>query len=337
MSDSRESNLQSLYVLLDLLLADQRCQGLDPSNEFACSTAIELCLADYLTGPVMDLQLPDYADVRTLVRAVLAEVVVPEPIVGDATDSMTQASDDAHPILPIMAPIPDTCVLTLPHAYARCGAPYADGSPFQLREAVAQRLAQAQAWLGEKKPGFRLEIFDAYRPVSVQAYMVAFTLKEALAAEGIAWDVYAADPEQPIHQQLRQRVSEIWAQPSLNPRTPPPHSTGAAVDLTILDASGKALPMGCPIDHLGPESEANFYVRHGQQHEQAHENRTLLYQCMHQAGFRRLPHEWWHFSYGDQWWALLNALNTALVASRSETCLELPLRAHYGRVDTVVP
>jgi D-alanyl-D-alanine dipeptidase len=39
-------------------------------------------------------------------------------------------------------------------------------------------------------------------------------------------------------------------------------------------------------------------------------NRELLNRVMSGAGFHRLTHEWWHFSYGDQMWALLESMRT---------------------------
>jgi len=33
------------------------------------------------------------------------------------------------------------------------------------------------------------------------------------------------------------------------------------------------------------------------------QNRRLLCHAMHQAGFENLPSEWWHFDYGDRFWA----------------------------------
>ena len=56
-----------------------------------------------------------------------------------------------------------------PHPYAGLGAPYGAGaSPFRLRAAVVERLLEAQLALQAAAPGWRLAIFDAWRPLAVQ-------------------------------------------------------------------------------------------------------------------------------------------------------------------------
>ena len=46
-------------------------------------------------------------------------------------------------------------------------------------------LRQAQSKLESIQPGWRIQIFDAYRPVAVQQFMVNHTLQEILAAKGL--------------------------------------------------------------------------------------------------------------------------------------------------------
>ena len=61
--------------------------------------------------------------------------------------------------------------------------------------------------------------------------------------------------------------------------------------------------MGSPIDELSARSHPDYYATHP--HPQAHQyhaRRTLLHDMMNEAGFRRHPGEWWHFSLGDQMW-----------------------------------
>jgi D-alanyl-D-alanine dipeptidase len=107
---------------------------------------------------------------------------------------------------------------------------------------------------------------------------------------------------------VRVLVARFWASPSADPATPPPHSTGAAVDLTLADHEGQPLPMGGAIDALGPVSEPDHYASAAlaaPQSEPArwHANRERLQDVMAVAGFCRHPNEWWHFSLGDQLWA----------------------------------
>jgi D-alanyl-D-alanine dipeptidase len=326
---------ESSGAITRLLLAVQEKLSLIATDVKALEDRVDCCLVDYLGD----------ADKASLVRTALVEVKVPPPI----TPTTVSASHLPGPHLPgstpalpsglegeALVPLPESCALSLPHAYECLGAPYGNVSPFQMRVSAVQRLAQAQVWLQQARPGYQLQIFDAYRPVSVQAFMVEYSLQQSLAAHNIEWAEYQSNPDAPQYTQLRRRVAEIWALPSPNPQTPPPHATGSAVDLTIVDETGKPLDMGCPIDHLGPESEANYYARIGQSTHPAQMNRCLLVECMAVAGFKRLPHEWWHFSYGDQWWALLDFLHTAQYGDDlSSSASEPRLQAHYGRYDAV--
>lgn len=54
-------------------------------------------------------------------------------------------------------------------------------------------------------------------------------------------------------------VGRFWAAPSPDPATPPPHSTGGAVDLTLATTSGEPLDLGGEIDAIGAVSEPDHY------------------------------------------------------------------------------
>jgi zinc D-Ala-D-Ala dipeptidase len=219
---------------------------------------------------------------------------------------------------PLVA-IPFTFARCEPHAYAQLGAPYGDDSPFALRQGVIDRLTQAQDCLQQFQPGWRLQIFDAYRPVAVQQFMVDYTLAAVLRDRGWALDQITPDQRADALQQVHQ----FWAMPHPNPLTPPPHSTGGAVDLTLIDANGQPVDMGGAIDELSPRSHPEHYVGLADADAQRYDRqRQLLNYCMTQAGFERHYHEWWHFSYGDQLWAWL----------RNRRDLREGAIAQYGRV-----
>ncbi|PSO49210.1 MAG: D-alanyl-D-alanine dipeptidase [Cyanobacteria bacterium SW_9_44_58] len=199
----------------------------------------------------------------------------------------------------------------IPHPYQKLGAPYKEVSPYMLRQGVLEALKQAQKQLQIKQPGWRIKIFDAYRPVAVQQFMVDYTfqtLRQQLPHE----------PEEAIAQQ----VAQFWAQPSENPETPPPHSTGAAIDIALVNEQGETLDLGSEIDELSSRSYPDFYQAATGHWEQLYQQRrALLKAVMVEAGFRQHPQEWWHFSCGDQMWAWLK---------RQEVPQEV--MAYYGRV-----
>ncbi|MCT0226283.1 M15 family metallopeptidase [Synechococcus sp. CS-1328] len=204
-----------------------------------------------------------------------------------------------------------------PHPYQVLGAPYgtAEG-PFRLRRGVIERLLQAQEQLQRHEPGWRLAIFDAWRPVAVQRFMVRHTVIEECGRLGLdpapalalVQGDAKADAIVPAQRQVVEQVGRFWAPPSDDPATPPPHSTGAAVDLTLADSAGVPLAMGGAIDALDVVSEPDHY-RAAAERDPTSEAATWqrrrqgLRQAMEAAGFRQHPNEWWHFSHGDQLWA----------------------------------
>jgi len=189
-----------------------------------------------------------------------------------------------------------------PHPYEKLGAPYGEYSPYFIRKTVVNYLINAQTYLQQLRPDWRIQIFDAYRPVAVQKFMVNYTFSQVIEEKGLIESNLSEVEKQSIWQE----VYKIWAEPSLDEKTPPPHSTGAAVDVTLVDDMGQVVDMGSPIDELSDRSLPDYYAQI--QDDQAlhyHANRLLLKDVMEKAGFTRNPREWWHFSFGDQMWAWL--------------------------------
>lgn len=211
-----------------------------------------------------------------------------------------------EPLLPV--PLSEFAVVD-PHPYIACGADYGEMSPYYLRAGAIDRLRQAQQNLSQIHPGYRLQIFDAYRPVAVQQYMVNYTFQQVLQTrQQPASDLTPAEAAE-----IWQQVYQIWAVPSFNPATPPPHSTGAAIDLSIIDENQQSLDMGSPIDEMSERSQPDYFARRSSG-QQFHHNRELLYRVMTSAGFQRHPGEWWHFSWGDQLWAWICRENNVLLS-----------------------
>lgn len=137
-----------------------------------------------------------------------------------------------------------------------------------LERGFARRVARAQALLEQLRPGCRLLIYDAARPMSVQRRMYALVADTPLK-------VYVA----PAKRGGR-------------------HNYGVAVDLTIVDAKGKPLDMGSPFDHFGPEAhvgQEDELVASGAMSATVRDNRRLLYEIMSEVGLRPYEREWWHY------------------------------------------
>ncbi|MBE9228083.1 D-alanyl-D-alanine dipeptidase [Phormidium sp. LEGE 05292] len=203
-----------------------------------------------------------------------------------------------------LAPIPlEQFAAQTPHAYEKLRAPYGKLSPYYLRETVLENLIQAQNQLQLTHPNWRILIFDAYRPVAVQQFMVDYSFAELVSDRQLNLEELS---ETEIAE-LWQQVYQFWAAPSLDPATPPPHSTGAAIDVTLVDENGNIVNMGSAIDEISSVSFPDYFAHSNDFPEkQYHAHRQLLFEVMRSANFLRHPNEWWHFSYGDQMWAWLS-------------------------------
>lgn len=209
-----------------------------------------------------------------------------------------------HEVGDPLVPLPPALHRLEPHPYASLGAPYGiTACPFRLRQGVVDRLLRAQELLAEREHGTRLAVFDAWRPVAVQRFMVAHATAQTCRERGL-------DPRGsgPAWEAVDQEVARFWAPPSEDPATPPPHSTGAAVDLTLASGNGEPLEMGGAIDAIGPVSHPLHHAAAAAvdplgEAARWHQRRVLLAEVMGEAGFAQHPGEWWHFSWGDQLWA----------------------------------
>ena len=201
---------------------------------------------------------------------------------------------------PLVA-IPDHLFKINPHPYKSLGAPYGDRSPFFIRQGILEKLQKSQDYLQSLHPDYQIAIFDAYRPIPVQQFMVDYSFAQLVQDRGLD----ANNLTEVQKTALMTEVIKFWAIPSDNPKTPPPHSTGAAIDITFYNISDAAeINMGSPIDEISDRSLPDYFSTF--RNPQAvifDRDRQLLNQVMTYSGFVRHPNEWWHFSYGDQLWA----------------------------------
>ena len=133
-----------------------------------------------------------------------------------------------------------------------------------------------------KALGFRLVIYDAYRPQRAVDHFARW-------AEDIADDrmksVFYPDVDK----------ADLFEKGFIARRSG--HSRGSTVDLTLLDeATGALVDMGGPFDFFGELSHPDYAGVTAQQHA----NRMLLQSAMVKRGFKPLSTEWWHFTLVDE-------------------------------------
>ncbi|MEV7283448.1 M15 family metallopeptidase [Streptomyces sp. NPDC093252] len=167
-----------------------------------------------------------------------------------------------------------------------------DGSYARVRADVLRRLLLAQ---GALPSGVHLLLVEGFRPPALQRrYFEEYsaTLRAAHPQAGPA------------------RIREL-ASAYISPPEVAPHVSGGAVDLTLCAADGTELPLGTEVNATPEESGGRCRTGAPGLDAGARANRAVLGRAMTAAGFVNYPTEWWHWSYGDRYWALLTAAPAA--------------------------
>ncbi|MBR4658556.1 MAG: M15 family metallopeptidase [Clostridia bacterium] len=126
--------------------------------------------------------------------------------------------------------------------------------------------------------GYRLKIFDAYRPVCA-------------VKQFIFWGIEDTDIRMKPYFYPELEKQELFAKGYIAKLSS--HSRGSTVDLTLLDMrTGRELDMGSPFDLFSEISHPDNRSVTDEQYS----NRMLLQSAMVRGGFRPLDCEWWHFT-----------------------------------------
>lgn len=126
-----------------------------------------------------------------------------------------------------------------------------------LRVKTIKALLQANKAFIEK--GYRIKLYDCYRPLAIQKKMWKIVPNPTYVA---------------------------------NPKKGSIHNKGGAVDITLVDSLGVELDMGTGFDFFGPE--AGHYYNHLAADILA--NRKFLKDIMLQNNFKSFDSEWWHYN-----------------------------------------
>jgi D-alanyl-D-alanine dipeptidase len=137
---------------------------------------------------------------------------------------------------------------------------YQEPQPFLHIEALEKLKIASQI---AQNLGYKIKIWDAFRPLKVQEFMFNHFAKDELMQS------YFSDP----------KTGSV------------PHCRGVAVDLTLVDKDNNELPMGSDFDELSELANHNCNkISKEQQH-----NRLILLGIMTLSGFDFYSKEWWHY------------------------------------------
>ena len=130
--------------------------------------------------------------------------------------------------------------------------------------------------------GFRLKIFDTYRPVKAVKHF-------------ILWGIEDQDLRMKPFFYPDLEKQELFARGYIAKQSS--HSRGSTVDLTLLDMNtGMEVDMGSPFDLFSERSHPDSR----EVTEEQYENRMLLQKAMIRSGFQPIDCEWWHFTLEDE-------------------------------------
>ena len=173
-------------------------------------------------------------------------------------------------------------------AYYRRGVPYSIDKCL-MRKSVAEKLMNASLKLPE---GLCFKIFDAWRPFEVQQQLFSQYREKVKAQNPLMSNT-----------EIDLQTQKFVSKPLKSLENSPVHSTGGAIDLTLATLDGKELKMGTEFDDFSLKAYTAYYENEENQEIEIRNNRRVLYNVMISEGFTNLPTEWWHFDYGDKFWA----------------------------------
>jgi D-alanyl-D-alanine dipeptidase len=130
--------------------------------------------------------------------------------------------------------------------------------------------------------GYRLKIYDAYRPARA-------------VRQFVLWGIEDLDLRMKPYFYPELQKQELFVKGYIASRSS--HSRGSTVDLTLLDMkTGKEVDMGGPFDYFGALSHPDYRDIT----EDQFQNRMTLQRIMTRNGFIPIDCEWWHFTLGDE-------------------------------------
>lgn len=173
----------------------------------------------------------------------------------------------------------------------------------KLRATVFKKLCSAQADLPHN---WRFKLYEGYRSLKVQQMLF----------DQIYKSVVERDPQANQQKHFYETTRLVSPVTSLDgSQNIPAHNTGGAVDIEIVTNEGQLIDMGMALKDWNKVEPDLCLTDSKLASEAAKRNRQLLLRVMNAHGFVNYPTEWWHFSYGDRYWAFHQPIKQAIYGS----------------------
>ena len=221
---------------------------------------------------------------------------------GHKEDPVVLPTEDSSAFVTITDVVPDVIMeIRYYGTYNFVGARidgYEEPTALLTKKAAEALKAVSDAVMAQ---GFRLKIYDAYRPQKGVDHFVR-------------WAADLSDTKMKTYFYPDLDKSVLFEQEYIMEKSG--HTRGSTVDLTLFDmATENELDMGGTFDWFGPESHPDFcgnpetgeYTGNNSASpvgrsitQQQFKNRMILRKAMLDHGFKPLDSEWWHFTLRDE-------------------------------------
>jgi D-alanyl-D-alanine dipeptidase len=166
------------------------------------------------------------------------------------------------------------------HVYFKNG--WTPHKEFYIRQGVLEKLRKIQ---NSFRGNYYFLIWDPWRSREVQGTIYDY-YNQKIRSEN------KGKPEQEL-----QQLVGAFVTPATDMKRIPPHSTGGAIDLTLLDSNKDPLNMGTSFDDTTEKAVTSYFEGTSQE---IHGNRMRFLDFMAQEGGVNYGDEWWHFDFDTQ-------------------------------------
>ena len=163
-----------------------------------------------------------------------------------------------------------------------------------LRQTVYEKLKKAEHRLPK---GLHFCLYEGYRSIALQK-MLFDKRSEKVKKNHPDW------PSSALFAETTKLVSPVINEDGSD--NIPPHSTGGALDVYLINDQGEPVDMGIhPKDWMQDEGGVLSQTASNQISINAQKNRQIMSEALALEGFINYPTEYWHWSYGDRYWAYM--------------------------------
>lgn len=162
----------------------------------------------------------------------------------------------------------------------------------KMRKTVYGKLLKAQSLLPES---LKLCLYEGYRSLSLQEKL----FKDRYAK---IQQLHPEWSQENVFNETTKLVSPVINKDGS--QNVPPHSTGGAIDIYLINTKGHPVGMGIQVKDWMEDTDGSLSQTNSQIiSQEAQEYRKIMNHVLSAVGFINYPTEYWHWSYGDRYWA----------------------------------